>query len=412
MKQYKRSIFIFRRDLRLADNTALREAFRRSQEVVPCFIFDPRQVGSKNRYKSERALQFMIESLYDLEKAVAQRGGRLYFFYGDPHDVVATLQDELACDALFINADYTPFSTERDESLRMLCARRDMEFVLTHDLLLHAPGTIMTSTGSAYQQFTPYYEKASKRAVAQPEPLEHGVWYTGHVAAAGTIDPQRFIKSYYANQAVKGGTEAALALLLDAGRLATYEHEHNMLMFKTSMLSAHLKFGTLSVRQVYWAWKKMLSNPEALIRQLYWRDFFTMIGAQYPRVFGQAFHEQYDHTWRHDTVAFKRWCEGKTGVPVVDAGMRQLLKTGFMHNRARLLTASYLVKNLGIDWRLGERFFAQHLIDYDPAVNNGNWQWVASTGASAQSPFRVFNPSVQQKKYDPRGEYVSLWLDD
>jgi len=179
----------------------------------------------------------------------------------------------------------------------------------------------------------------------------------------------------------------------------------------TSNLSAHLKFGTLSIRETYHAIKKILGPTHLLLRQLYWRDFFTHVAYYSPFVFGHAFHEKYDQLiWEHDDKKFQRWCTGTTGFPIVDAGMRQLTTTGFMHNRVRMIAASFLTKDLHIDWRWGEKFFAQQLIDYDPAVNNGNWQWCASTGCDAQPYFRIFNPWLQQKKFDTECIYIKRWI--
>ncbi len=182
-------------------------------------------------------------------------------------------------------------------------------------------------------------------------------------------------------------------------------------MDATSRLSAHLKFGTCSVREVYYAIVQQLSPEHPLLRQLYWRDFFTHIAFHYPHVFGKAFHPQYDNlVWDNNRGHFQRWAEGTTGFPIVDAGMRELNATGFMHNRVRMIVASFLTKDLHISWRWGERYFAQHLVDYDPAVNNGNWQWAASTGCDAQPYFRIFNPWLQQQKFDPDCQYIYRWI--
>lgn len=179
----------------------------------------------------------------------------------------------------------------------------------------------------------------------------------------------------------------------------------------TTGLSAHHKFGTISIRESYWAVRSALGKSHTLVRELYWRDFFTHIGFHYPHVLSGCFHERYDTLkWENDEVKFKAWCQGRTGFPIVDAGMRELNITGFMHNRMRMITASFLVKDLHIDWRWGEKYFAQRLVDYDPLVNNGNWQWAASTGCDAQPYFRIFNPWLQQAKYDPKCLYIKQWV--
>jgi len=211
---------------------------------------------------------------------------------------------------------------------------------------------------------------------------------------------------------IHGGRSNALRVLRRLSHYKYYEREKNLPARNgTTELSAHIKFGTVSIREVYHAVKKKLGEEHSLIRQLYWRDFFTQIAFHYPHVFGHAFHQEYDRIkWKRNNKGFKAWCEGRTGFPIVDAGMRQLNKTGFMHNRVRMIVASFLTKDLHVDWRRGERYFAKNLVDYDPSVNNGNWQWCASTGCDAQPWFRIFNPWIQQRKFDSECEYVKRWV--
>lgn len=212
--------------------------------------------------------------------------------------------------------------------------------------------------------------------------------------------------------AVHGGRSAALAILKRLRGSRDYEKDRDYpSLAATTGLSAHLKFGTLSAREAHAAVASQLGSGHPLIRQLHWRDFFTMIGYYYPHVYGHPFCDEYQHMpWENDQGMFQAWCEGRTGFPFVDAGMRQLVRTGFMHNRTRMVAASVLVKDLHIDWLWGERFFARHLVDYDPAVNNGNWQWAASTGCDHQPYFRIFNPWLQQQKFDPAGDYIRRWV--
>src|SRR5581483_2326939 len=213
------------------------------------------------------------------------------------------------------------------------------------------------------------------------------------------------------NTFLQGGREEAQQLLKNVRDLKSYGRTHDYPAYDTSHLSAHLKFGTLSVREVYYAIMQSLDVPHFLIRQLYWRDFFIYIAFNHPTVFGHPFKKRYEHIpWKTDKTLFNAWCTGTTGFPIVDAGMRELNTTGFMHNRIRMIVASFLVKDLHINWLWGERYFAQKLIDYDPAVNNGNWQWIASTGCDAQPYFRIFNPWLQQKTYDPQCEYIKKWI--
>jgi deoxyribodipyrimidine photo-lyase len=208
-----------------------------------------------------------------------------------------------------------------------------------------------------------------------------------------------------------GNFDSAAATLQKLKNHQEYAQLHDFPEHQTTLLSAHLKFGTLSIRQVYQHLAHLFGPQHPLIRQLYWRDFFTHIAYHAPHVFGHPFNPQYaELSWNVSSDAFERWCTGTTGFPLVDAGMRQLLETGYMHNRVRMVTASFLVKDLSIDWRCGERYFAQQLIDYDPALNNGNWQWVASTGCDSQPYFRIFNPWLQQKKFDPACTYIKQYV--
>lgn len=413
-KQFKNSLFIFRRDLRLDDNTALLEAARYSDQVIACFIFDPRQVGIQNKYRSLHAMQAMIESLQDLESQLARRGGKLYLFSGAAEKVVNQLFKRHKIDALFVNKDYTPFSIKRDKALEQICKTHQVAFHAYHDLLLINPDTIKTAQGSCYRIFTPFYNYCRMHVmVARPSYYKYGNFFTGTLYGNKTLASYVTIlsqKNRYKLKAV-GGRSRALAILKNIKQFRLYSKEHDFPAKPTTGLSVHHKFGTISIRESYHIVVRVLGKQHPLIRQLYWRDFFTYIAYHAPRVFGSAFQEKYNElSWSNSLNQFKLWTQGKTGFPIIDAGMRELNETGFMHNRVRLLVASFLVKDLHIDWRWGEQYFAQQLVDYDPAVNNGNWQWVASTGADAQPFFRIFNPWLQQKKFDPKVLYIKQWV--
>lgn len=412
-RTFKKSLFIFRRDLRLNDSTALCAAAQLSEKIIPCFIFDPRQIGNSNHYRSDNAIQFMIESLQDLELQLKKYNATLYLFYGKAEDVVQKLIAEEKIDAVFCNKDYTPFSIKRDEEIEHACIKNRVAFNAFHDALLIYPEEIMTADGTPYSVFTAFYKKAATqhklRCVLK---IDDSEWYTHPIAIS---QPKSIYKDVLPNNNklvyCKGGRSAALKILRNLKNFATYAKTHDCPSFDTTLLSAHHKFGTVSIRETYLALKEQLGPQHPLIRQLYWRDFFTYVAYNAPFVFGNAFKEKYNNiVWENDKKKFKAWCEGKTGFPIVDAGMRQLNKTGFMHNRVRMIVGSFLVKDLHIDWRWGEKYFAQQLIDYDPAVNNGNWQWVASTGCDAQPYFRIFNPWLQQKKFDPDCTYIKRWI--
>ena len=410
-------MFVFRRDLRLADNRALFWAAEMAEEVLPCFVFDPAQADpEENAYFSAHSFQFMLESLEDLAEQLRDAGGKLYLFRGEPTEVVGELIGETEKDLVAVNRDYTPFSRERDGRLRELAAEAGAHFHSEDDALLLPPGAVKTNQGTPYRVFTPFWKAARERAVPEPAPGVPGAsWVTEEIE--GTIDLDdawSVLPEPNEDLRVHGGRERALAILDRLGEHRDYQETRDVPADEegTTRLSAHLKFGTVSAREVLHAIRRELGEDHGLARELWWRDFFTQLAWFHPWVLqGQPFRSEYAAIeWEEDDSLFDAWREGRTGFPLVDAGMRQLAATGFMHNRVRMLTASFLVKDLHIDWRRGERHFARHLVDYDPAVNNGNWQWAASTGADAQPFFRVFNPWRQQEKFDPECEYVKRWV--
>lgn len=412
-KPYKKSVFIFRRDLRLDDNTGLNAALRLSDVVIACFIFDPRQVDAANSYRSMNAIQFMIESASDLAQTITQNDGQLYLFYGHPAEIIETLIAKEQIDAIFVNRDYTPFSIARDNEIAAIAQRSAVAFNQSDDLLLTKPEDIQTKTKTFYQIFSAFYKNASLIPVAVPVRQEEGVYYTNHISNAQPLEKLYAQILPQKNDALMmhGGATAGNKMLADIIKLADYATTRDIPAITTSLLSAYLKFGCISIRAAHHTICKTLGYSHPLLRQLYWRDFFTHIAFHVPHIFGHAFNKKYDAlTWKDDPTRFTAWCTGMTGFPIVDAGMRQLNTTGFMHNRVRMIVASFLVKDLHIDWRAGERYFAQQLVDYDPAVNNGNWQWCASTGCDSQPYFRIFNPWLQQKKFDPDCVYIKQWV--
>ena len=412
MKPYTNSLFIFRRDLRLSDNTGLNKALAQSKKVIPCFIFDPRQVSDKNDYKSDNAIQFMLESLKELHQAIDKQDGKLYFFHGDSEDIIKKIIQHHTIDALFINRDYTPFSISRDKKIKKICADNDVIFESSDDALLNSPETVAKNDGGYYSVFTAFYKKAAMITVSEPTKQHRGNWFSGTIKNSESITLfKKILDTKNKDIAVSGGRKEALRILKNLASFKNYKHDRNYPAIPTSHLSAHLKFGTISAREAYYAIIEHLGSRHPLLGQLYWRDFFTHVAYHKPTVFGHPYHEKYKNLeWDNDKKLFKAWCEGKTGFPIVDAGMRELNATGFMHNRVRMIVASFLVKDLHINWLWGEKYFAQQLVDYDPAVNNGNWQWSASTGCDAQPYFRIFNPWLQQKKYDPECTYIKQWV--
>lgn len=412
MSEDKTALFLFRRDLRPEDNTALNRALASGLPVITAFIFNPRQLEN-NPYLSKNALEFMLQSLRDLSGELEKRGGRLYLFYDFPEAALEKLSRQVKIAALYLNRDYTPFSRARDSLLEESCRKLGTAFFSFGDALLNEPETVLKADGSPYTLFTPYYKKARLNQAVPPQIPVSGQFFVSPMeGATGEEIFSRLLTSPNHRLAQPGGRKNARALLENLKNLKDYALERDYpALNRTSRLSPHLKFGTLSIREVYRAVSQALGPAHELIRQLYWRDFFTQIAYHFPRVFKGAFHSRYDRLpWANDPALLSRWEEGRTGFPLIDAGLRQLRETGYLPNRVRMLSASLLVKDFNLDWRLGERFFASHLIDYDPALNNGNWQWAASTGADAQPYFRIFNPWSQQQKFDPQAEYIKSRL--
>jgi len=413
IKPYLKSLFLFRRDLRIDDNTGLNEALSQSKEVVPAFALDPRQTEPHD-YRSEPGLWFLRDALESLHQELESKDSALFLFSGKPHELVDAWVKKLGIEAIWVNRDYTPFSLKRDHALESACKKQGIAFHSCSDLLLNEPEEALKADGKPYTVFTPYFNRARSIKVSptRSRPSGKGTFAKsnsapkpGKLLQALTIDLPEFPD-------VSGGRSEAKKALRRLSQLSDYADTRDLPALKsTSHLSVHLKFGTCSVREAYHAIRKKLNPEHPLIRQLYWRDFLTQIAFHFPSVFGNAFKDKYNRVaWKKDQKTFSKWTEGLTGFPLVDAGMRQLNQTGFMHNRVRMVVASFLTKDLHIDWRWGERYFAQRLVDYDPCVNNGNWQWAASTGCDAQPYFRIFNPWRQQGRFDPDCEYIKKWI--
>lgn len=407
-----KALFVFRRDLRLRDNTGLIRALRDSAEVIPAFIFDPRQTA-RHPYRSGNALQFMAASLVELDRELRARGSHLYLFRGEAEKVVSRLIRSEALDAVCVNRDYTPFSRRRDAAIEDACRERNTAFVSSGDSLLNEPEAVAKADGNPYTVFTPFFNASRALDVRPPQDNTFANYHARKIRAeAGEAVYERVLGQRNDRIFRQGGRAEAVRILGRMGRFRAYGKTRDLpALDGTTGLSAHNKFGTISIREFHQAVRTSLGPGHALLRQLYWRDFFTHVAVHFERVFGRPFHAEYERlAWRDDPRRLRRWQEGTTGFPIVDAGMRQLSATGFMHNRARMVCASFLVKDLHIDWQEGERYFAAKLEDYDPCVNNGNWQWVASTGCDAGPYFRIFNPWLQQKRHDPEAVYIKRWV--
>jgi deoxyribodipyrimidine photo-lyase len=412
VEKYENGLFIFRRDLRIIDNIGLHVLNNHCKNIYTIFIFTPEQVSSINSYKSKNAVQFMIESLADLSSQIQKSGGKLITFYGNNDKIVSECIKAWKIDIVCFNIDITPYARERDDKIIKLCQHMKTYVTYAHDYYLHEPGTILNGTGNAYQKFTPYYNTCMKKKV--DEPLKVSKLYLRkseiHIVGKISLDQafRQFVGSKNPDILVHGGRENAIKQLhIAAKNIHNYSKTHNDLSKPTSQLSAYIKFGCVSIREVY----KTFRSKHDFIRQLIWRDFYAQVLFFYPHVLGHAMKTNYNKiNWHHNVRWFKMWCDGTTGFPIVDAAMRELNQSGYMHNRARLIVSSFLIKTLLIDWRYGEKYFAKKLTDYDVASNNGNWQWTAGTGADSQPYFRVFNPWRQTQEYDPECSYIKKWI--
>lgn len=410
--KYKKSLFIFRRDLRLVDNTGLIAAAKASNAVIPVFFLDPRQT-THHDYFTSAGFACMSQSIVELDEELHKEKSALSIVVGSPQDMLSGIIKRDQIDAVFVNRDYTPFARTRDTALQKICLAHGIDFHVYGDALLVEPEHITTNTGKPYTVFTPFYKKATA-TIGIPHPVKKPTanWTKLQRTPLTHIDAQK-IKSYRKSaQVCIGGRKEGLRLLSELHTKNTYPKSRDFpAQSKTSYLSVHHKFGSISIRESYHQAQAVFGKDTTFIKELFWRDFFTHIAWHFPRIFKGPFETKYtDIAWSKSQKTFNAWKQGITGFPIIDAGMRELVATGYMHNRVRMLTASFLVKDLHINWQWGEKFFAEHLADYDPCVNNGNWQWVASTGCDAQPYFRIFNPWLQQKKFDSDAIYIKKWI--
>jgi deoxyribodipyrimidine photo-lyase len=428
MPVYNNGLVIFTRDLRIQDNSALNMAADSCRNVYTAFFFTPEQVSTSNKYRSIHAIQFMIESLKQLSSDISKKGGKLITLYGKPDDCLTTLFTGIDIGSVFINKDITKYAKTRFNNLTTVCKRYKVPIVEVDDYYLTTPGSVTNSTGGIYQKFTPYYNnivsqlKSKQIVIAQPYTKSRLHLTSKRInnirsdTESITLDKayERFAKGGSIKRYIKGGrTNALKQMRLIQLRASNYEATRNDLSDKTTQLSAYIKFGCVSIREVYYAFRNDLDieASASLIRQLFWRDFYAQLMHEKPDLLFKPMRKQYSKIkWSNSSTLLKAWEKGETGFPIIDAGMRELYHTGYMHNRARLICASFLPKTLLINWQKGEEHFAKNLVDYDPASNNGNWQWVAGTGSDSQPYFRILNPFLQSKKYDPKAEYIKKWV--
>lgn len=393
------TLFWFKRDLRVQDNAGLYHALKENKEVLPIFIFDTNILNELDD-KSDKRVEFIHQSLSLIKTQLEEIGSSLLVLHGDPVAIYKKLNPM----AVYTNRDYEPYARKRDEEVGEILTEKGSALKTFKDHVIFEKNEVLKDDGKPYTIFTPYSRKWKlklNKFFLKSYPTE--MYFTSFKKVkplcmlslqdigferTGSLFPERIIKQ------------------------SIIEHYHKQRNFPaiqgTSRLSVHLRFGTISIRKLA---QVALKKNETWLNELIWRDFYHMILWHFPHVETKAFKPAYDQIeWRNDPNEFQAWCEGKTGYPIVDAGMRELNTTGFMHNRVRMIVASFLTKHLLIDWRWGEAYFAKKLLDFDLAANNGGWQWAASSGCDAAPYFRVFNPQLQTEKFDPKLEYIKKWI--
>ena len=410
------NIFIFRRDYRLIDNVGLKETLNKYKNVIPIFIGTPEQLV-KNDFKSDFSIQFLCESLCELSDSIKKVKSKLHCYFGENIKVLTDLHKKHKINSISFNMDYTPYAIKRDNEIKDFCEKNEIECNMYHDYLLIPPGEVLTLAGTPYKVYGQFQKKEVKYNINKPKILKSAETKRFGKLKSKCLD-STFLKKYYKEREEvrrEGGRDAGLMILFKMCDFNNYAECRNDLTYKTTELSPYIKFGCVSIREVYWKISKSITNSDSkqnLINQLIWRDFYFNILFHFPKNLGNNFRSKFDKfQWINNKSWFKAWCEGKTGFPIVDAGMRELNETGYMHNRSRLITSNFLTRILVCNWQWGEKYYAQNLRDYDPAVNNGNWQWSAGTGTDT-APFsqRIFNPWLQSNKFDPDCCYIKKWV--
>lgn len=398
------NIFWFRRDLRLEDNAGLYHALRSPRPVVPIFIFD-KAILDKLENKSDARVQFIFETLRVLHEQLTHLRSSLEDYYGLPLDVFKKLSEKYRIETVFCNHDYEPYARERDQEVATWLKELGSNFMSFKDQVIFEKNDIVKDNGEAYTVFTPYSKKwhaALDESMMKSFPVENYKDNFYQQPSQKLLELSEIGFQHVTAEFPPANPEDEI--------LTHYKQDRDFPgLDHTSRLGIHLRFGTISIRKLV---KKAIGLSAVYLNELIWREFYQMILWHFPAVGnGASFKPAYDRIeWRFDESEFERWCVGKTGYPIVDAGMRQLNQTGFMHNRVRMITASFLCKHLLIDWRLGEAYFAEKLLDYDLASNNGGWQWAAGSGCDATPYFRIFNPYLQTKRFDPQLTYIKRWV--
>ena len=398
----KIALFWFRRDLRLHDNHGLSEALAGDHPVLPLFIFDTLILDELEDKKDAR-VAFIHDQLLQLKDALESRNSSLLVLHGAPEEVFEGVLKKYRLAAVYTNHDYEPYAIKRDAAIQEKLTKAGVAFHTFKDQVIFEKSEILTNAGDPYKVYTPYKNKwldqlkeGDLKAFTNGSDSKN--WFQTSPCEMVSLHKLGFEKGGFAIPEKE----------IDRELIKSYDKTRDKPWVETTRLGIHFRHGTLSIRETVKIARKL---NETWLEELIWREFFMMILFHHPEVVDNAFKPKYNKiAWLNNEDDFKKWCDGRTGYPIVDAGMRQLNKTGFMHNRVRMVTASFLTKHLLIDWRWGEAYFAEKLLDYELASNNGNWQWVAGTGADAQPYFRIFNPQSQLEKFDKDQKYTKHWV--
>jgi deoxyribodipyrimidine photo-lyase len=407
------NIFWHRRDLRLEDNAGLYHALKSENPVLSLFIFDE-NILSKLEEQDDARVSFIHQEIHRLSEELQAKGSALVVKYGKPLEIWKSLIEDYEIAEVFTNRDYEPYAKERDEAVEALLKEHDIPFHTFKDHVIFEKKEITTKSESKpYTVFTPYSRTWKAKL---KEKMEQGLSYYFK-----SYPNEKYQSNYFKTDQGAIPTLEEMGFEptsiefpsreVKQGMIKKYDKQRNFPAINgTSRLGIHFRFGTISIREKA---RKAEQLNETFLNELIWRDFYAQILANFPKVATQAFRAEYDQIeWRNNEADFKAWCEGKTGYPMVDAGMRELNATGYMHNRVRMVVASFLTKHLLIDWRWGEAYFAMKLLDFDLASNNGGWQWASGSGTDAAPYFRIFNPESQLKKFDKDLEYVKKWVSE
>ena len=398
----KISIFWFRRDLRLKDNHGLYQALESGKKVLPIFIFDE-DILDLLENKSDKRVDFIVQALQTLNSFLKSKNKGIKIFKGKPLEIYKKLTENYEIEAVYSNEDYEPYAIKRDQEIADFLASKNINFHQFKDQVIFHKDEIVKADKKPYTVYTPYsklwlneFQKVDLQGFPSEKKLDNLLDIPFEELKIEDIGFQKTNLAFEIPEA-------------DLHIIKTYEETRNFPAVKgTTQLGVHLRFGTISVRKLA---KIAKENNLTFLKELIWREFFMQILYHFPKVVNHSFKSKYDAIpWENNPEFLEKWKAGKTGFPIVDAGMRELNATGFMHNRVRMITASFLIKHLLTDWRIGEAYFAEKLMDYDLSANNGNWQWCASSGCDAAPYFRIFNPDEQQKKFDPDFKYIKKWI--